>query len=73
MNKYPEYIMEAVRQNYFDLEADDTSKDEKIEEMDPETVFGSWVNWEGIFGYTGNILDAIESIYDCSFDDREFY
>lgn len=73
MNKYPEYIMEAVRQNYFDLEADDTSEDEKIEEMDPETVFNSWLNWEGIFGYTGNILYAIESIYDCSFDDRKSY
>lgn len=44
MNKYPEYIMEAVRQNYFDLESDDTNKDEKIEKLDPETVLSSWLN-----------------------------
>lgn len=71
--KYPEYIMEAVRQNWFGLEKNDASKDAMIEEMDPADVFGGWLNWEGIIGYTGNILDVVETIYNCSFDTREFY
>lgn len=73
MNKYPDYIMRALRQNYFGLDENDTSRDAEIEAMEPSEVFASWLNCEGIFGYSGSILGAIESIYNCSLETREFY
>ena len=73
MNKYPDYIMKAARQSRFDLDEDDTSRDEEIMKADPSWVLRWWLNWEGIIGYTGTIIEAIEDIYHCDLTAREFY
>lgn len=59
---YPDYIMRNVRQS-LDLEPDDTSRDEEINEMDKEEVLEKFWQWEGIIGYTSKILSSVEDIY----------
>lgn len=62
MEKYPEYIMRNIRQN-LGLEANDTSRDDYIMKMSKERVFKAYLEWEGIIGYTNEILSTISEIY----------
>ena len=55
--------MEAIRQR-MGLEKDDTSKDEYIMSLDKRTVFREFCEWNGLLGWSDNILLALESIYD---------
>ena len=66
---YSEKIMQAVRQDFFGLEENDTSMDDKINQMDRIDVLSSYLCWNGIIGYTGTILDAVENIYERSLDE----
>jgi hypothetical protein len=56
----PEHIMEAIRQ-YFELEPDDTSKDESIKKMSARATLDAFLSWEGIQGYTDDILVIMNS------------
>lgn len=60
--KYPEYIMERLRQRY-DLDADETSMDWKFEKWPKEKVFREVLEWEGICGYSNWLLGLVEDIY----------
>lgn len=60
---YDKAIMEAVRQR-MGLEKDDTSKDEYIMSLDKRTVFREFCEWNGLLGWSDNILLALENIYD---------
>lgn len=62
-NKYPEYIMRNVREN-LGLESNDTSKDREINEMDKIRVLDAYLTWEGIIGYTYEIISIIEDIFE---------
>lgn len=62
MNKYPDYIMENVRQN-LGLEKDDTSKDDMIMQLDKEEVFNRYCEWRGLLGGYGYLLwDVVNDI-----------
>lgn len=59
MNKYPDYIMENVRQN-LGLEKDDTSKDDMIMSLVKEEVFNRYCRCLGIDGYI--LWDVVNDI-----------
>lgn len=60
--KYSDSVMRSVRQT-FGLEPEDTFIDEKINKMDEIEVFERWLQWEGIFGYTQKIKNAVDNIF----------
>lgn len=62
MEKYPEEIMRNIRQN-LGLEADDTSKDDYIMQMDKEDALDRCLTWEGICGYGSLVLSMVNGIY----------
>lgn len=62
-NKYPNYIMEYVRQR-LGLETNDTSKDHEINEMTANEVFTDICGWK--FGYSSwaaTIKEWVDDIY----------
>ena len=65
MGKYPEYIYENVRRN-FGLKADDTSKDILIDNMEPELVLERYWAWEGIIGYSHEMINTVNDIMNAS-------
>ena len=66
-NKYPEYIMEILRQRY-NYDEDDTSNDNEFSRMSPSTVFEEVCGWEGV-GSDYAIKSWIEDIYGFNIDD----
>lgn len=60
--KYPEYIMNKVRQS-LGLEAWDTKRDEEINLLPKHNIFGACLEWEGIIGYGYTIKDWVKDIY----------
>jgi len=60
--KYPDYIMQKVRQR-LDLEPWDTSRDGEINNMTHDVVFGHCLVWEGIIGYEYPIMAWVEGIF----------
>lgn len=63
MKRYNREIMEAARQR-LGLEKSDTSRDEYIMSLDKRTVFREYCEWNGLLGWSDNILSAIEYIFD---------
>lgn len=63
MNKYPEYIYRNVRQS-LDLDSNDTTLDEEINDMSPNEVIDRYWQWEGIIGYTNRIIDTVFDVYE---------
>jgi len=61
--KYPEYIMQAVRQNLADIEEDDASHDYEINGMSHHEIFDRVCNWEGIINYGSIIRRLVRDIY----------
>ena len=62
--QYSDFIMRAVRQN-IGLEEDDTSRDAEIMEMSGEEIVDRYLTWNGIIGYTYNIIDVVsQAIYE---------
>jgi hypothetical protein len=68
MGKYPEYIMESLRQRR-GLDEDDTSQDERISIMSKQRVLEEVCNWEGLINYGGTIRGWVESIYGIKLED----
>ena len=68
MNKYPEHIMEILRQR-LGLDEDDTSRDDEINIYTPSEAFEEVCNWEGLLGYADTIKEWIEDIYGIDLDD----
>lgn len=69
-NKYPEDIMEILRQR-LGLEEDDTSRDSEINTYTPSEAFEEVCNWEGFLGYASTIKSWIEDIYGIDLDSIE--
>lgn len=68
-NRYPEHIMECVRQN-LGLERFDAHKDEYINRLSPDEVFNRVCDWNGLIGYAPLIKIWIEDIYKVNLDDK---
>lgn len=66
-NKYPDYIMETLRQR-LGLDKDDTSRDEYINTYSPNEAFEEVLTWNGICGFSYTIKSWIESIYGIDLD-----
>ena len=67
MNKYPEYIMEMLRQR-LGLEEDDTSRDAEINSYSSNKAFEEVLVWEGFIGYARHIKMWIADIYGIDLD-----
>jgi len=61
--KYPEYILKKLRQR-IDLDEDDTSQDEELDNLAPNKVFSEVLKWDGLLGnYDAYIKSWIKDIY----------
>lgn len=69
-NKYPESIMECVRQR-FGLEKYDDSQDEDINQLSQNEILEHVCNWNGLLGYANTIKSWIEDIYKIDLDNVE--
>ena len=69
---YPDYIMENVRQA-LGREADDTTADQVIMNMEPIDVLGYYWQWKGIIGYELEILESVCDIFGIDLEEKCFY
>lgn len=58
----PEHIMEIMRQRRY-LDEYDESEDQEILEMSGVDFLYNWLEWEGIIGYTDDLLQVIEMAF----------
>lgn len=65
------YTMEELRQRR-GLDEDDMSEDEDILAMSGFEFLDEWLNWQGIIGYTGQIVDVIRMAYGIDLTDYPF-
>ena len=63
--------MEELRQRR-GLDEDDTSEDEEILTMSGFEFLDEWLNWQGIIGYTGQIVEVIQMAYGVDLTDYPF-
>lgn len=69
--KYPEYIMKYLRQRK-GLEEDDTSSDDRLNNMSRNEVFKEVLNWNGLLGnWDIDIKAWIKDIYGIDLDEIE--
>ena len=54
----PDYIMENLRERR-GLDCMDISQDEEILKMDGWEFLDEWLNWQGIIGYTSDIIEVV--------------
>ena len=69
INKYPDYIMEYVRQN-LGLDKYDTSEDKDINEMSKSDIFEKVCNWNNLYWYSEYIKSWIKDIYGIDLDEE---
>ena len=65
--KYPNYIMESVRKN-LGLKENDTTQDEYINKISKKKVLDKYLEWNGLIGYAGTVLEVVGDIYDIELD-----
>ena len=61
-NKYPEYIMQKLRES-LGLEPTETYRDAEINLMSSNWAFDSLLEWEGLIDYGDKIRELVDSIY----------
>lgn len=50
---------------------DDAEYDEKeVMEMSPYELLDKWLTWEGIIGYTGDIIEAVGEVYNVELEEE---
>jgi hypothetical protein len=54
----PEHVMEDLRERR-DLDCMDESQDKEILKMDGREFLNEWLNWNGIIGYTDDIIEVV--------------
>ena len=62
-------VLDSIRMN-LGLEANDNSKDAKIEQMSADELFERYMAWHGIIGFESAILQAVNDIRDAFADTR---
>ena len=65
-NKYPESIMQYVRQN-LGMDKYDDSRDAEINGMTADEVFECVCNWNGLINYASTIKSWVNDIYKIDF------
>ena len=68
----PEHIMEIMRQRRY-LDEYDESEDEEILAMSGVDFLHNWLEWEGIIGYTNELLQVIEMAFGIDLESWPFY
>lgn len=68
--KYPDDIMESVRQA-LGLEESDESKDHEIAEMSRSEVFDHVLAWNGIIGYAEEVKQWINDVFNVDLENYE--
>ena len=68
----PNYIMKDLRQRR-ELDENDTSQDKEILAMSGFEFFDEWLKWNGILGYTRDIIDVIYFAYGIDLTEYPFY
>lgn len=61
-NKYPDYIMQYVR-NSLGLDEYNTERDDEINSMNKEELLNRVCNWNGLVDYGNTIKHWVEDIY----------
>ena len=64
-------IMEDLRQRR-GLDEDDTSEDQEILEMSGYEFLDEWLRWNGIIGYTDDIINVIKVAFGIELMDYPF-
>lgn len=64
-------VMEELRQRR-GLDEDDESEDEEILEMSGFEFLDEWLKWQGIIGYTGEIIEVIRMAYGIDLTEDPF-
>ena len=64
-------IMEELRQ-VMGLDEDDSSIDEEILRMSGFEFLNKWLEWNGIIGWTGSILNVIQMAYGIDLTEYPF-
>lgn len=67
----PEHIMEIMRQRRY-LDEYDESEDEEILAMSGVDFLHNWLEWEGIIGYTNELLQVIEMAFGIDLESWPF-
>lgn len=67
----PDYIMENLRERR-DLDCMDESQDEEILKMDSWEFLEEWLNWQGIVGYTSDIIEVVGLAFGIDLTDYPF-
>ena len=60
------YILRDIRQNTSHGREDFT--DDEIDKKTNRALLNHWLEWNGIIGYTGTIINVIENIYGIKLD-----
>lgn len=58
----PVYIMQELRMRR-GLDEDDMSEDAEILAMSGAEFLNEWLGWQGIYGYTEQILDVVQMAF----------
>ena len=67
ITKIPEYILEDARQNVpFGREA---YTNEELSKMSKRELFDHYLQWQDIIGYSNDLLNVIESIFQVELKD----
>lgn len=45
---------------------------EQLEKMNGARLLGIWLEWEGIQGYTGSIIETVEQAFGVDLEERRF-
>jgi hypothetical protein len=69
MEKYPEHIVEYVRQN-LGLTEDDTSLDGEILAMSRDEVLDRVCAWNGLIGFGDTVKDWVQDVYGVELEDE---
>ena len=67
----PESIMENLRERR-GLDCMDVSWDEEILKMDGWEFLDEWLNWQGIIGYTSDIIEVVGLAFGIDLTDHPF-
>jgi hypothetical protein len=66
-----DYIMEDLRERR-DLDCMDESQDEEILKMDGWEFLNEWLNWQGIIGYTSDIIEVVGLAFGIDLTEHPF-
>ena len=64
VERIPQYILNDIKQNVPFSRQDKPFTDEELNTKSKRDLLNHWLQWNGIIGYTDNIINAIEAIFD---------